>query len=416
MSHEHKFRWWVGIDWASEAHQVCTLEANGRVVDERSVPHSGPGLGEFADWLTQLVGDPASVAIAIEVPRGAVVETLVERGFQLFAINPKQSDRFRDRYTSAGAKDDRRDAFVLADSLRTDMSCFRHVRLDEPQIIHLRELSRMEEDLGDEVGTLANRLREQLHRFYAQLLHLCPAADEPWLWSLLELAPTPERGARLGKSKLESLLRTHRIRRFSAQNLLNRLREPALHVAPGVVDAAAEHIAFLLPRLRLIHEQRRRCHQRLDQFLATLASSAESGEMPEHRDAQILLSLPGVGRTVAAAMLGEASQPLADRDYYTLRTLAGSAPVTRRSGKRCVVLMRRACNTRLRNALHYWASGSIQHDPRSKAHYARLRSGGHTHGRALRGVADRLLNVLIAMLTHRSLYNPARRMRLELAA
>jgi len=166
-------------------------------VAERSFAHAGKAIVEFAQWLSGLTDDPGQVAIAIEIPRGAVVETLVERGCHVYAINPKQLDRFRDRYSMGGAKDDRRDAFVLADSLRTDQPCFRRVRLDDPQVIQLRELSRVDEDLQREGNQLANRLRDQLHRFYVQALKLCPAADEPWLWTLLELAPSPSVAQRL---------------------------------------------------------------------------------------------------------------------------------------------------------------------------------------------------------------------------
>jgi transposase len=152
---------------------------------------------------------------------------LVERGFHAYAINPKQLDRFRDRHSVAGAKDDRRDAFVLADSLRTDRDCFRHVRLDDPVVIQLRELSRVDEDLGSENNQLANRLREQLHRFYVQALKLCPAADEHWLWSLLELAPSPAAARGLRIKRVERLLREHRIRRVSAEEVIAALRAPA---------------------------------------------------------------------------------------------------------------------------------------------------------------------------------------------
>ena len=196
-----------------------------------------------ARWLSGLTEDPGHVAIAIEIPRGAVVETLVERGFHVYAINPKQLDRFRDRYSICGAKDDRRDAFVLADSLRTDQPCFRRVRLDDPRVIQLRELSRVDEDLQREANQLANRLREQLHRFYMQVLKLCPAADEPWLWTLLELAPSPSVAQRLPAKRVELLLRGHRIRRLSADDVISALRVPARQVAPGVVEAATEHIA-----------------------------------------------------------------------------------------------------------------------------------------------------------------------------
>jgi hypothetical protein len=186
---DDEYRIYVGIDWATAAHQACVLDCSGRVVAERPFAHTGEAVAAFAQWLHEIAkGDPGQAAIAIEVPRGAVVETLVEHGFHLYASNPKQLDRLRDRHSVAGAKDDRRDAFVLGDSLRTDRVRFRRIRLDDPRVIQLRELSRVDEDLGHEANRLTNRLREQLHRFYVQALKLCPAADEPWLWALLELA------------------------------------------------------------------------------------------------------------------------------------------------------------------------------------------------------------------------------------
>jgi len=163
---ESDYQVYVGIDWASEAHQACVLDHERRAVAERSFAHTGSAVAEFAKFLRELAPDPGRVAIAIEIPRGAVVETLVEHGFHVYAINPKQLDRFRDRYSVGGAKDDRRDAFVLADSLRTDQPCFRRVGLDDPRVIQLRELTRVDEDLQREGNQLANRPREQLHRFY----------------------------------------------------------------------------------------------------------------------------------------------------------------------------------------------------------------------------------------------------------
>jgi len=125
-------------------------------------------------------------------------------------------------------------------------------------------------------------------------------------------------------------------------------------------------------------------------------------------DAAILRSLPGVGRAVAARLLVDATALLAARDYGALRSQSGIAPVTRRSGKRRVVLMRRACSGRLRQAMHHWAFASMQRDPHSREIYAAARTRGQTHGRALRGLGDRLLRVLIAMLKSRTPYDPER--------
>src|SRR5216683_5425433 len=137
--------------WATEAHQACVLDSRGRILAERPFAHTGDAIAAFAQWLHEVAGDePGQVAIAIEIPRGAVVETLVERGFHVYAINPKQLDRFRDRHSVAGATDDRRDAFVLGDLVRTDRPSFRRLHLDAPQLLLVRELSRAEEMLLEE--------------------------------------------------------------------------------------------------------------------------------------------------------------------------------------------------------------------------------------------------------------------------
>src|SRR5271157_5217728 len=141
-------RFFVGIDWASETHQVCLVAADGKIIGERAFAHGGAGLAEMCDWLVTTSGEePPTVAVAIEAPHGPVVEILLERRFQVDAVNPKQLDRFRDRFTVAGAKDDRRDAYVLADALRTDRHCFRRLTVEDPVVIELREWSRMAEDL-----------------------------------------------------------------------------------------------------------------------------------------------------------------------------------------------------------------------------------------------------------------------------
>lgn len=402
------YGWSVGIDWATQAHQVCVLDGEGHRVAERSVLHAGSAIAEFVDWLVTLAGgQPDHLSVAIEVPRGALVETLVERGCHVYALNPKQLDRFRDRFTVAGAKDDRRDAFVLAASLRTDRPAFRRVRLDDPLIIELREYSRMDDDLRDELARLANRLREQLHRFFPQMLELVPAADEPWLWTLLEAVPAPQAVARLRRQRIEKVLRTHRIRRFDTAAVLAALGTPPLPVAPGTAEAARAHVALLLPRLRLVSDQRVSCGRQIDALLARLGDTGTppaSGGAPS--DVRILRSLVGVGSRVSATMFAEAAQLLADRDYHALRAHSGIASVTRQSGKRKQVVMRHACNGRLRGAVYHWAFISMQHDEHSAATYAEYRGRGHTHGRALRGVADRLLRTLIAMLRSRTLYDP----------
>src|SRR3989441_2538968 len=398
------YDWFAGIDWGSQQHQVSVLDRDRRRVGERVVDHEGASLARLADWLWTLSdGHPQRVAVAIEVPRGAIVEGLLERGFHLFAINPKQLDRFRDRHSVAGAKDDRRDAFVLADSVRTDQPSFRRLQLDAPQFLLLRELSRAEETLLEEFRRSANRLRDQLHRFYPQMLQLCSAADAPWLWDLIDLAPTPAHAVLLSEEQVQRVLKTYRIRRVKAHEVLTCLQASALPVAPGAAEAAQAHCALLLPCLRVLAEQLQACSQQVSALLRTLAEAPGEGEGPS--DVAIVLSLPGVGRKITAWLFAEAAQPLAERDYQVLRTHGGVAPVTQQSGKRRVVVMRRGCDPRLRHALYHMARVAMQRDAHFKSVYAALRAKGQRHGQALRNIADRLLRILMAMLRHRTCYD-----------
>ncbi|HVB59148.1 MAG TPA: transposase [Candidatus Acidoferrales bacterium] len=209
--------------------------------------------------------------------------------------------------------------------------------------------------------------------------------------------------------RVERLLHAHRIRRLSAEEVVSALQAPALTVAPGVADAASEHIALPLPRLCLVHSQRQRCGVRIEALLDELQAADEDDDKPmEYSDVAILRSLPGVGRIAAATIIAEASAALTERDYRALRGHAGIAPVTKQSGKQRMVLMRYACNERLRHAFYHCARVAVIRDLPSKSYYTALRRRGHTHGRALRAVADRLLRILIAMLTTHTLFDSSK--------
>jgi transposase len=399
----------VGLDWGSAEHAVCLLDGRGQVCGERRVAHTAAAVQEAIAWLRTRTGvAPAAIAVAIETPRGVLVDTLIEQGFAVFALNPKQLDRFRDRFTASGAKDDRRDAHALADGLRTDARAFRAVQPDDPAIIQLRELCRIVEELQEQEQRLANRLREQLLRIDAAWLALSPAADDPWLWTVLRETPDPAAWPRLARRRVATALRAHRIRRLTVDDVMAALTQPRLTGAPGVADAVALRIASLVPQLVLVHAQRTAAEQRIEQALDTLATATDA-ESREHRDVEILRSLPGVGRIVAATMLTEATAAMAARDYATLRMHGGAAPVTKRSGKRLyTVHMRYACKSRLRQALYHWARCSLALDPATRAYYDALRARGHYYARALRSVADRWLRILVAMLNARTLYDPSR--------
>jgi transposase len=396
--------WFVGVDWASAHHRACLLDGDGTRVGERDFTHDGTGLSELCDWLLTKSGASAvTVAVAIETPRGPVVEALLERGFAVFSINPKQLDRFRDRFTVAGAKDDSRDAQVLASSLRTDRRAFRRLNVDDPLVIELREWTRIHEELTQERNRLANRVRDQLWRYYPQARELSDDLVADWFLDLWQQVPTPAQAARTSEKTIARILKQHRIRRIDAGTVLRVLRARALTVAPGTTEAASAHIRTLAARARLINVQIKEAQHRLDELCGAI--EAAPGQICEQRDVAILRSLPGVGRITLATLLAEACEPLRLRDYHILRTLTGAAPVTRRSGKACFVVRRHACNKRLAQAVFHWARVAMQHDPISAKRYAELRQRGHSHGRALRSLADRLLYVLCTLLKRQMLFD-----------
>jgi transposase len=291
-----EFRWFVGIDWGGESHQVCVLDRDRRKVEERSVKHDGEGIGELIRWVGAMVaGEPATMAAALEVPHGPIVEALLACGISVFAINPKQVDRFRDRYTVNGAKDDRRDAYVIAASLVTDVQAFKRLSIESPFTLRVRELSRTLDDLDGERRRLSNQLRDLLIRYFPAILALCPAVDQPWIWALLALAPSPAKAKCLTASPIEKLLKTHRIRRIDAPDVRDVLHRENIQAAAHSIAAIAEHVGILIPLLQAFDTQYRHVFKTLKSIVNDAASNPEC---PEHSTVALMRSVPGIGVVV----------------------------------------------------------------------------------------------------------------------
>ncbi len=407
--HQDNFRFFVGIDLGRWLHAAKVIDSNGEFLAERGFAHSYEGLAETVDWLLKFAQqDTGCIAVGIEVPHGPVVETLLQRGIAVFAINPKRLDRFRCRYALSGAKDDRRDAFVLADTLRTDRQRFQRLRLPPPEIIALRELLRAREQLIKHHVALSSQIRDLLVRCWPHLLTLAPRnrALDFFFSELLELFLHPDRAGILEPQSIQALLKKHHIRRVKLEQIIDILQEPSLQVAPGTIAAISIHIRLLVQQLLLVWRQRRDSDQYLERWFKQNQHSSES---KESTDAAILASLPGVGSFVLASVLGFAHDAIRLRNLDALRSLGGIAPVTQQSGKRRRVLMRRARSQPLNYALHHWAHMAVLRDPSFKLHYQRLRAKGHRHARALRGLMDRILTITVAMLRDKTLYDPSRR-------
>jgi len=186
---------------------------------------------------------------------------------------------------------------------------------DHPAIVRIRELSRTEDHVGFDLRRTVNQLYPLLLRYYPQLLQICPTPDEPWIWALLEVAPTPERAGKLKVQRIRQLLAKHRIRRWSAEKVAEILSAPQLPLASGTADAVSEHALLLVPQLRLLSTMRKQVADRMEALLDEMATSSEdTPETQVFRDVAVLCSLPGIGRVVSGALLAEAAGPLRQRD------------------------------------------------------------------------------------------------------
>lgn len=385
----------VGIDWASRAHDLCLLsEHKPRTLHTE---HSPAGFARILSWLRQSGALPEDTAIALERPDHPLVDMLLEHGYAVFSINPKQADRFRDRHSPSGAKDDRRDAFVLADALRTDLHKFTPCPSLSPEAIALRHASRRHAALQEDLGRLTNRLWQHLQDLAPQLLTLSSGAHDPFFWDLL-LARFGSGSPRSLRPRVTRILAQHRIRRVSPDAALALLSLPPLPIPPARHAALVADILALLPILAATHQQLSTARLELRR-LTTAAGD----------DARIIDSLPGADLLVTATILAEAGPLLASPDAALLRARSGTAPVTRRSGTSLAVSMRRACQPRLRDAFFDMARTAVVHDPWAKHLFRTMRARGLGYHRALRGVADRLVVCLVALLRNRCLYDPSKR-------
>ena len=229
-----ELEYFAGIDWGSEAHQVCVIDSEGTVLGERAFRHGGAGLAEMADWLVATTkAEPQVIGIAIEVPHGPVVETLMERGFATHALNPKQLDRFRDRFSPAGAKDDRRDSHTLGSAFANRPPCVQAPRCERTgdrrvaRVVAHRGRSERRAHPARQPGPRAAL------RYYPQLLKVEGDLTKAWARDLWGLVPTPEKARRVRLKTVAALLERHRVRRIDADTVLETLREPAVAVAAG---------------------------------------------------------------------------------------------------------------------------------------------------------------------------------------
>jgi transposase len=388
----------VGVDWAEAHHEVCVLDPTGAVLGRRRVPDGIAGVAQLHGLVADHASEPAQVVVGIELDRGLLVGALVAAGYQVVAVNPLVASRYRERHGTSGAKSDRGDAKVLADLVRTDRHNHRPVAGDSELAEAIRVLARAHQSAIWSRQRQLNSLRSALRAFY-------PAALEAFgtdlasgdALAVLQLAPAPELGRQLSRAKLVTALRRGGRQRNLAQRaaqIQTALRAPQLAAAPPISHAYGVTTRATVAVLASLNQQ-----------IATLEAALGEG-FNTHPDAKTIGSLPGLGMVLGARVLGEFGD---DQTRFptakSRKNYAGSAPITKASGRSLVVLARHARNRRLADALEQWAFCSLTSSPGARRYYDQLRARNKTHRQALRQLANRWVGILHTCLDRGVLYD-----------
>ena len=394
-------RLFVGDDWAQDHHDVELMNAAGRVLARRRLPEGVAGMA----WLHELIGqhlnadaDDAEVVIGTETDHGPWVAALVAAGYTVYAVNPLQASRYRERHGVSGAKSDRGDAHMLTDMVRTDSHQLRVVAGDSPDAGAVKVVARTHKTLIWERTRQVQRLRYQLREYFPAAAEAFADLAAPDALELLGKAPDPARAARLTRAQVSAALKRARRRDIPAKAtaILAALRSDQLGQPEAVTAAYAVTARSLIAVITVLNEQ-----------VKALESQVEA-DFGRHPDAEIYRSQPGLGSVLGARVLGEfGDDPHRYASGKARKNYAATSPLTRASGKKKTVTARYIRNDRLTDALMAQAFTALSVSPGARALYDAERARGTEYNPALRKVANRLVGILHGCLKTRTLYDEA---------
>jgi hypothetical protein len=388
----------VGVDWAEDHHDICVMDEGGVVLEKRRVADSVEGLAQLLESVGQHAEEPNDVAVGIEVDRGLIVTALLGANFEVYAVNPLASSRYRERHGTSGAKSDPGDAKVLADLVRTDRHNHRQVSGDSELVDGIKILARAHQGAIWGRQRQVNALRSALREYYpGALAAFGTDLSHHDAVSVLAIAPTPALGRGLSRSKIASALRRGGRSRYvekRAEEIQSALRADYLEAPRGVVEAYGISARSSMALIEVFTKE-----------IASL-EVALSEHFEQHPDAKVVLSLPGLGTVLGARVLGEFGD---DRTRYadakSRKNYGGTSPVTKASGRSRVVLARFARNRRLADSLERWAFCSLTGSVGARHYYDQLRTRGKTHHQATRQLANRWVGILHYCLEREELYS-----------
>ncbi|MGI5143111.1 MULTISPECIES: IS110 family transposase [unclassified Streptomyces] len=393
----------IGDDWAEDHHDVELQDGTGRKLATTQLLEGVEGIAKLHALIARYGGEelePERVAVGIETDRGPWVQALIAAGYRVYAINPRQAARFKERYGTSGAKSDKGDAHALADMVRIDRDQLRPVAGDSDQAQAVRVVARAHQTLIWERTRTFQRLRSTLREYFPGAL-TAYAALELTSTDALELlikAPTPETAAKLTKQQITAVLARHRRRNREqkAAAIQAALREPQLGIAAPVAAAYAAAAVAHAKLLIALNEQIDALEEQV------------SAHFRAHPDAEIYLSLPGMGVITGARVLAEfGDDPTRYTSAKARKNYAGTSPITRASGKSHTVQARYVRNDRLSDALHKQAFSALNTSPGARRYYDKQRARDIGYNPALRQLGNRLVGILHGCLKTRTHYDEA---------
>jgi transposase len=400
----------VGIDWAEEFHVVALGRPGEGVIEVVRVAHRPQAVSALVARIAGLEADPAEVRVVIETRHGLLVEALVEAGYTVLPVNPELVSR---RRGPARKKDDAEDARICCLIALDRHAGLRRLIPHGELAGELRSIARDDERACRDERRLLNRLRaDLLATFPAALTIAGEDLGAPRVLRLLEHWPTAQALAAASREEIIEFGRAHHsgyLQRF-ADLVQQALAEDHFTAPEHLVRAKVDTIRLLARQLLLIDAQRRAWEKRMGQLLLGTPACPEDGQPGQaFPGGEIYLSFPGLGRRLAARIAGEVGEHI---EQFTtpnsLQCYAGRAPVTRRSGKRDLVVAHRlACNRYLADAVHKWAFASLRRSAWAKEFYDAQRARGKNHHAALRALGNRWLEVLWHCLTTEAPYDEA---------
>jgi transposase len=387
----------VGDDWSEENHAVELMDASGRTLARVRLKEGAAGMSRLHAMIGEHAcgGEPA-VRVGIETDRGLWVMALTAAGYEVFAINPLQTSRYRDRHQVSGGKSDAGDAHVLADMVRTDSHQLRQVAADTPAAQAVKVVARAHKTLIWERTRHVNRLRHQLLDFFPAAVEAFEDLDAPDALELLAKAPDPVSAAKLTSAQVSTVLKRAGRRNITDRTTVIRaaFRSPQLAQPPQVTRACASVVRALTAVLAALNEQIKVMEAQVDAHFL------------QHPDAEIIMSQPGLGHILGARVLAEfGDDPARYASAKARKNYAATSPITRKSGKKKIVLARYVHNDRLLDALDSQAFCALTASPGARAYYDRQKERGISHHAALRQLANRLTGILHGCLKDRTLYD-----------